>query len=57
MHLAFEILDGKIIITPEYPDSFLSEFCSIVKKKVKKPVRFKELYDEEMEERLNHDLS
>ncbi|MBN1166619.1 MAG: AbrB/MazE/SpoVT family DNA-binding domain-containing protein [Methanospirillaceae archaeon] len=33
----FEIEDEKIVIHPQYSDTFLNEFCSIVKNKIREP--------------------
>jgi AbrB family looped-hinge helix DNA binding protein len=41
--LFFEVRDNKIIITPQHPDTFLDEFCSIVQEKIREPIRIKDL--------------
>ena len=50
--LFFEVRDDKIIITPQYSASFLDEFCSIVQEKIREPIRIKDLFDKEIEERI-----
>lgn len=55
--LEFDIKDGRIIITPVDSDSFLSDFCSIVRDKLHEPVRFKDIFEKEVEERMHDDLS
>ena len=50
--LCFEVRDDKIIITPQYSDSFLDEFCSIIQEKIREPIRIKDLFDKEIEERI-----
>ena len=57
VNLEFNIEDGKIVISPQYPDTFLSDFCSIVKHKIREPINFKDIIDREIVERMNHDLS
>lgn len=57
VHLEFSIDDGKIVISPHYSESFLEDFCSIVKDKLKKPIKFKDIIEKENVERINYDLS
>ncbi len=40
-----------------YTDSYLEDFCSIVKNKLKKPIRFKDVIEKEHEERMNFFMS
>ena len=57
VHLEFSIDDGKIVISPQYSDSFLEDFCSVVKNKLKKSIKFKDIIEKENEERMSYDLS
>ena len=50
--LFFEVRDGTIVITPQHSGTFLDEFCSIVQEKIKEPIRIKDLFDDEIEERI-----
>jgi hypothetical protein len=45
------------VICPQYSESFLEDFCSIVKNKLKKPIKFKDIIEKENEERMSYDLS
>jgi AbrB family looped-hinge helix DNA binding protein len=49
--LRFEVDDGKIVVTPAPPGTFVDDFTGIVKKKRTRRVDLKRLYGEEIEER------
>lgn len=44
-------------MTTHDPYSYLADFCSIVRKKLREPVRCKDIIEDEIEERLHHHIS
>ncbi|MDI6883715.1 MAG: AbrB/MazE/SpoVT family DNA-binding domain-containing protein [Hadesarchaea archaeon] len=55
--ITFEVKEKELIIRPETdPEKFVDEFCSVVSKKLKKPIDIKKIIEEEYEERLGRVL-
>ncbi len=51
--VTFEVRERELVIRPEAdPEKSVEEFCSVIPKKLKKPINIKKIIEEELEERF-----